>query len=254
MHWTAVAPVPMMATRLSVSGQVPLGVATGIVVVPAAGVEGMALEGGDAWDTRQLWPIERSVGHGHELGSDGVTPVGVNNPASARVVPAHLAHPGLEAGVLVQVVVAGDGLAVFEDLGCVRIFVFRDVVQLLEQRQVAIRLDVAHGAGVAVPIPRAAEVTGLLNHPEVVEAGLAQPSAHEQTAETAADDSHLHLVVERGAFGPLGVGVVSVAGEFVSDLLVLCVPVLAQPLVALKAIFGRKLSRVKAQLFLWVAA
>ena len=133
--------------------EIALRVAAGIVVVPAAGVEGMTLEASDAGDAGQLGPVERPVGHGHKLSPDGVTPVGMNNPAPARVVPAHCAHPGLEAGVCVQVVVAGDGLAVFKDLRRVRVFVFRDVVQLFEQRQIAVRLDVAHGAWIAIPIP-----------------------------------------------------------------------------------------------------
>ena len=44
-HWTAVAPVPMIADALV--GELvrpPVGVAAGVVVVPAAGVEGVALE------------------------------------------------------------------------------------------------------------------------------------------------------------------------------------------------------------------
>jgi len=121
-----------------------------------------------------------------------------------------------------------------------------DIVELFEQRQIAVRLDVAHGAGIAVPIPGAAKVTGLLNDSDIVKAGLAQPAAHQQSAETAADDGHLHLVIQRVALDPLGIGVVGVAGEFVSDFLVLRVAVLAQPLVALVAIFGPQLNRVKA--------
>ena len=45
MHWIAVAPVPMIADPLV--GELvrsPFGVAAGVVVVPAAGVEGVALE------------------------------------------------------------------------------------------------------------------------------------------------------------------------------------------------------------------
>ena len=92
---------------------------------------------------------------------------------------------------------AGDGLAVFKDLRRVRVFVFRDVVQLFEQRQIAVRLDIAHGTGIAVPIPGAAKVAGFLNDSDIVKAGLAQPAAHQQPAETAADDGYLHLVGER---------------------------------------------------------
>ena len=48
--------------------------------------------------------------------------------------------------------------AVGHDLGALRIPVFRHVVHLLEERHVGVRLDVAHGPRVAIPVPGAAWV------------------------------------------------------------------------------------------------
>ena len=78
-----------------------------------------------------------------------------------------------------------------------RVLLLRDVADLLEQRQVDVRLDVAHRARVAVPVPGAAEVAALLDDADVVDAGLAQPRAGEQAAEAAADDDDVDLVGER---------------------------------------------------------
>ena len=79
--------------------------------------------------------------------------------------------------VVVELVVPGDALRVLEDLGRVGVLLLRDVAELLEQRQVAVALDVALGAGIAVPVPGAAEVAARLDDAEVLEAGLAQPRA-----------------------------------------------------------------------------
>ena len=59
------------------------------------------------------------------------------------------------------------------------------------------------GAGIAVPVPRAAEVAALLDDADVVDARLAQPRAGEQAAEAAADDQHLDLVGQRLALEPV---------------------------------------------------
>ena len=63
-HCTAVAPVPMMPTRLSARPvEAAVGAAAGVVVVPPAGVERVALEGRDALDAGQLRPVQRAAGH-----------------------------------------------------------------------------------------------------------------------------------------------------------------------------------------------
>ena len=61
-HCTAVAPVPMIADALvgELVERRAVGIAAGVVVVPAAGVEGMALEALDAGNARQLRHMQRA--------------------------------------------------------------------------------------------------------------------------------------------------------------------------------------------------
>ncbi len=106
-----------------------------------------------------------------------------------------------------------------------------DVVEFFEQGEITVGFDIAHGARVAVPIPGAAEVAGLFNHPNIVKTGLLEPSAHEPSAKAPADDGHLHLVIERIAFDALGVGIVVVSGEIAANLLVLRIAVFPEPFV-----------------------
>ena len=152
------------------------------------------------------------------------------------VVPAHLGDLGLETRVAVQVEVSADRLAVGEDLGRLGVLLLRHVADLLEQRQVHVRLDVARSAGVAVPVPGAAEVAALLHHADVVDAGLTEPGAGEQASEAATDDQHLDLVGQRLAFDRGDVGIVDVALELADHLDVLLVSDVSQPLVALLAV------------------
>ena len=68
--------------------------------------------------------------------------------------------------LVVEVVVFRDAPRVLEDLGREGVLLLRHVAELFEQRQVAIALDVALGAGIAVPVPGAAEVAAGLDDVE----------------------------------------------------------------------------------------
>ena len=120
MHCTAVAPVPMMPTRLSAElGHRRAGrVAAGVVVVPAAGVEAVAGEGLDARDAGQLRPVQRTGAHGDEPGADLVAAVGADDPARRRRRPTRASVTSVEKQrVVVEAELRGDALAVLEDLG-----------------------------------------------------------------------------------------------------------------------------------------
>ena len=162
------------------------------------------------------------------------------------VVPAQLGHFGLEAGVAVEVELLADGAAVLQDLRRAAVLLLRDVADLLEQRQVDVRLDVAGGAGIAVPVPGAAEVAALLDHADVFDAGLAQARAGEQPAEAAADDDDIDLVGQRLALeARLDVRVLDEVRELAVDLDVLLVAVGAEALVALAAVLLAQLLGVE---------
>ena len=96
----------------------------------------------------------------------------------------------------------GHRLAVLEDLEPRRELHGRDVSHLLEQGQVAVRLDVAGDAGIPIPVPRAADVAALLAEPDIDEARLAELVPEQQTGEARPDDDDVALVRQRLASGP----------------------------------------------------
>src|SRR5205085_11440295 len=126
-----------------------------------------------------------------------------------------------------------------------------NAVQLFEQRHVDVGLDVAHRARIAVPVPRAAEVAAALDDAYVLDAGFAQASAREQTAEAAADDDDLDLVEERRALEALlDVGILDVVGELPVHLDVLVVAVRTEPFLALLLVLLAQRLRVEAEFLL----
>ena len=88
----------------------------------------------------------------------------------AVVVPLEVGDLGVEQRVVVEAELLADALAVLEDLGRVRVLLDRHVPGLFEQRHVDERRRVALRAGVAVPVPGAAEVAALLDDAHVVDA------------------------------------------------------------------------------------
>src|SRR6476659_7712940 len=97
------------------AGQASARTATGVLVVPAAGVEGMAPEPVESPDGRQLRPVEDSRGLDDVAGADAVAAVGRDDPPLRVVVPPRLRHARLEAGVTVEVELGGERLGVGED-------------------------------------------------------------------------------------------------------------------------------------------
>ncbi len=192
-----------------------------------------------ARNARQFGAVKRPVGHHHEARLQRVAAIGLDNPAGRGLVPGHPGHLGLEERAPVEVEVLADGPAVGQDLRRARILLHRHVAQLFQQRQVDVAFDVAGRAGIAVPVPGAAEVAALLDDPDVRNPGLAQPRGGQLPAETAAHHHDLDLVGQRlAAEARLHIGIVEVAGELTGDLAVLGVAVAAQALVAFLAVLG----------------
>ena len=140
-----------------------------------------------------------------------------------------------------------------EDFRREAVLFLRDVAGLFKQRQVDVGLDVALGARIAVPIPRAAEVAALLDHAKVRNARFAQSGTGQEAAETAADDDDIHIVRQRFALKTRRyVGVVDEMGELAVHFNVLFVAVLAQAFVALLAVLAAQCVRVEIELLLSV--
>ena len=207
--------------------------AAGVVVIPTAGVEAVAGKGLKARDARQLGPAQEAVAHHHVARPDRIAAGGVDRPAGGRLVPASLSDFGLKAGAAVQIEAFPDGPAVGENFLRAAVLLLRGVAQFLQQRQVDVGLHIALGAGIAVPVPGAAEVPSLFDYPNVVHPGLLEANAGQQAADPAADDENLHLVVQRlPAEIRVCIGIFEQVAELAPDHHVLVVAVLAYPLVA----------------------
>ncbi len=166
----------------------------GVVVVPAAGVEHVTAKRLDAGNPGQLRLLKVSVGHGYEPRPHRVAAVRGDDPAGLHCVPTNFVHLRLQARIAVQVVVLCDSLAVREDFRALGVLFGGDVAKFFEQRHIHVRLDVAGDARIAVPVPGAAHVGGLVDQPHTSDTELAQPRPGQQPTESSSNDRHVHLV------------------------------------------------------------
>ena len=184
------------------------------VVVPARRVERVTLEALHTPDAGQFGGGEDAVGQDHVPGLHGVAPLGVDGPTAGVLVPLRLGHRRVEQAVVVELELLRHLLAVLEDLEPGGELHGGDVLHLFQQREVGVRLDVAGDAGIAVPVPRAADVAALLAEAHVVEPGLAELVPQQEAGEPGADHQDLALVGQGlPGHGGGGVDVLQVAGE-----------------------------------------
>ncbi len=90
-----------------------------------------------------------------------------------------------------------DALAVLVDLGAVGELLFRNVIELFEQRQVAIGIVVALDPGVTVPVPGAAEVPAQLQDPQIGDSRALQVRGRDQTRKAPAHDGDVEIFRDR---------------------------------------------------------
>jgi len=131
----------------------------------------------------------------------------------------------------------------------VRVLLGRHVAGLLEERHVDERCRVALRAGVAVPIPRPAEVARLVDDADVVDARFLQPGSGDEPSEAAADEHHGHVIGDPWAFGPRREWIVEVVGELSGDADVLVVAVRPEALGALATVLLLERVLVDAAMF-----
>src|SRR5262249_2402680 len=118
-----------------------------------------------------------------------------------------------------------------------RVLLHRNVAELFEQRQVDVRLDITGRARVPVPVPGPAYVATLLDHPEIVDPGLAQPRPHQETAESTTDHEDSDVGRQGRPLDGRAVRIVEVVGERVRHLDVLVVAVGTEALAAFDTVF-----------------
>ena len=115
------------------------------------------------------------------------------------VVPPHRANLGGEDRTVVEPEMLADPLAVLEDLGAVGELLRGYEVELLQQRDVAVRIVVALDAWESVPVPDSTEVATHLDDVHVVDARLLEVCARQQAGDATAEDRDLDVLVDRGA-------------------------------------------------------
>lgn len=160
----------------------------------------MAPEVLNAGQSRQLRHVERAGAHPQILRRKAITPVCRNRPAAVGFIPDEILDLGVKQRAVIKVVLLADTLAVLKDLRRVRVLLARHVVRFLEQRHVDKRSGVTHRAGIAIPVPRAAEVAALFDNADVRDAGFLQPCAGNEAGKSAANEGERHMVVNRLAF------------------------------------------------------
>ena len=189
------------------------GPAPGEAVVPPRGVERAAGEVVHPRNGRQFHEIEDSDSQYVETAGQFVAPIGVDLPAAGIVVPHGFRDAGVEQGVGNQVEPVCDRLQMQAYFLAEGVAPAGDVVEFLKHGQVLIRLDVAHHAGIPVPVPGAPDAPGLVDDPDALDARLAQMRTRENSGDTTADDDHVGVVDDRLALGVRGEGIGPVAGR-----------------------------------------
>ena len=190
-----------------------VGPAARVLVVPARRVERRPREVLHAVDVGQLQQVQDPHGEHVPAAVDLVAAVRVDAPPRQLVMPFGAQNPRVEEGVVVEVEPVGDRLEVTQDLLTGRVAPCGDVVELLEHRQVDVGLDVAHHAGVAIPVPGSSHATGLIDDADALHTGLAELDAGEDSCDPAADDHDVDVVDDRVALGHRRERVVAVVGE-----------------------------------------
>ena len=163
---------------------------------PAAGEIDLALEILDAVAFRRLRRGETAGRHDVMAAGHIGAVVGVDEPALARIIPGRLLDLGAEADVVPEIIAVGDKAEIAQDFRLGRVFL-RPGPRLLEFRiegvAVVDGLDVAARAGIAVPVPGAADVAGFFQH-DRRKSGLAQPMQDIETGKAGSDHRHVDLL------------------------------------------------------------
>jgi hypothetical protein len=164
----------------------------------------------------KLRTLKESPSDNEELSPHVIVSVGQDSPVSVDIVPDKIDDIGLEAGVLVEVEVPGNRLAVSQDLRLVHVLGRRDVAHLFEEGQIDVRLDVALRCRIPVPVPGPPDISGPVDQPDALDTRFAQKSRAGKPGQSSADDGDIYFVGERAAFEGVSPGVVRTFEELIS--------------------------------------
>ena len=187
------------ARRAGADDRDPLAREVDTLVRPAAGEVDLAGETAGAFDVGRLGHREAAGGHDVVPAPDLRPAAGGEPPPVLLLVPAGGGDGGGKLDVRTQPVAVGHELEVVQDLR-LRGVLLRPGPFLLQFRVEAVGVvrggDVTAGPGIAVPVPRPADIArrveDLRRQPE-----LAQPVEHVQAGETGARYHHVELLGDR---------------------------------------------------------
>jgi hypothetical protein len=92
------------------------------------------------------------------------------------------------------------------------------VAGLLEIWEINVGFDIAPDPRIAIPVPGSAEISGVVNDPEVIHARLAELDCGGKSADACAHDDNVHLIgLNRPQSGFTAVRVVAKSGEIALD-------------------------------------
>ena len=128
------------------------------------------------------------------------------------IVPPEVRDRGVKEGAVVKIVVTADAPSMFKDFRLVGEFMAGDVAHFLAEGEVDGRFRVTGGAGIAIPIPGAAEVAAVLQEAKVGKPRFLQARRGDEASKAAADDEDFREVVPGRPGGDVAVGVLSVVG------------------------------------------
>ena len=183
----------------------------------------VALEAFDAGHPGKLRRVEGAIGHDDEAGAQGIPAVRGDHPFLSVLVPSEIRDSGVEEGAVVKIVVAANAPSMLEDFRLVGEFMAGDIAHFLAKRKVDGRFRIAGSAGIAVPVPGAAEVAAVLKEAEVGKARLLQARRGDEASEAAADNEDFREVLPGRPGRDVAIGVFGVVGQGPFDAPVLIV-------------------------------
>ena len=103
----------------------------------------------------------------------------------------------MEQTAIIKIKSFGHVLGVFEDLKAGRKLHSWEIAHFLQQWHVAVGFNIARYAGIAVPVPGAADIASLFAKPDIGETRLPKLVPKYEPTKTTADDQNLTFIVQR---------------------------------------------------------
>ena len=146
--------------------------AAGVLIIPATRMKGVPFKLVRSRNTRQSWAVCGAGAKAHIPCLHCVTAIGGDDPERFRFIPSELSNPGLKHSIFIKVKVFANTLGVLLNLWCKREAQLGDVACLFKERQIAVRLNIALGPGISIPVPGAAKIGTTLDNTHILNTGL----------------------------------------------------------------------------------